>query len=182
MKKNDSEYKLSDTILDKLNKKLIKKLLLINNENQIEDEIKYEITKHNYIVERDTRVVDNVFTAPERRVPEYLYPDDYVKKDINIPTRGYPEHYQLLGIVTRDSTETAYNLFGRQTYPKSNQYEYYVQTNLHDNNIKIPIKIIGDKEIENNQIIYIIGTDKSKGDFRVKLYDYNVPRYNPFII
>ena len=183
MKKNNNDYKLSDTFLDKLNKNLINKLSLINQNNinkQLRDRNEQEINNHQFIVKRDNDVMYDVFTAPERRIPEYLYPVNDIKKLINYPSRGYPEHFQLLGIVVRESTETTYNLFGRQTFPKSNQYEYYVQTNLNDNNIKIPIKIHGNKEIENDQIINIIGTDKGKGDFRVKLYDYDIPRYIPY--
>ena len=76
----------------------------------------------------------------------------------------------MLGIVVRDNTETAYNLFGRQTFPGSNQYEYYVQGNLDGNIVKIPIKINGDREIEDDQPITIPGTSFTKGVFKVKLY------------
>jgi hypothetical protein len=43
-------------------------------------------------------------------------------------------------------------------------------------------QIKGNKEIEDGQEIDIIGTNKEKGSFMIKLYDYNSPRYNPFII
>ena len=187
---NDIDFKYSDTIIDKLNKKIINKLNDLNNINNIntintvntniDSIIDNDISQHNFIIKRDKNVFYDVFTPPERRIPEYLYPNDYVKKNINYPTRGYPEHYQLVGVVLRNSTETAYNLFGRQTFPKSNKYEYYVQSNLNDNNIKIPIKINGDKEIEEKQIIIIPGTDITRGDFQVKLYDYDIPRYIPY--
>jgi hypothetical protein len=36
------------------------------------------------------------------------------------------------------------------------------------------------KEIEDNQIIFIPGTNVTKGDFKVKLYDYDIPRYIPY--
>lgn len=188
---DDTDYKYSDTLIDKLNKKILNKLNNINNNinnriqentvnNNINNNIDIDIEKHNFIEKRDKNVLYDTFSPPERRIPEYLYPYDYVKKNINYPTRGLPEHHQLVGVVLRDSTETAYNLFGRQTFPKSNQYEYYVQSNLNDNSIKIPIKINNGKEIEDNQIIIIPGTDITKGDFKVKLYDYDIPRYIPY--
>ena len=78
-------------------------------------------------------------------------------------------------------TESAFNLFGRQKFPGSNQYEYYVQGNMHFNNVKLPIKIRGDKEVEDGQVLEIPGIDKKRGIFKVKLYDYDAPRYNPYV-
>ena len=87
----------------------------------------------------------------------------------------------MLGIVLRNNTETAYNLFGRQTFPGSNQYEYYVQGNMDGNIVKIPIKIRGDREIEDGQGIQIPGTDPAKGAFKVQLYKLDSLRYNPHL-
>ena len=129
---------------------------------------------------RDRKVLNDVLSPPERRVPEYQYPNN-IKNYINIPSRGYPDNYQLVGLVIRDNTETAYNLFGRQKYPGSNEYEYFVQRTGYEDNVKIPIKINGNKEIEDNQIIDIIGTNYGRGVFKAKLYNYDLPRYNPFI-
>ena len=53
---------------------------------------------------------------------------------------------------------------------------------MNDNLVKIPISIKGDKEIEDDQIIDIPGTNQTMGSFRVKLYKLNVPRYNPLFI
>lgn len=132
------------------------------------------------IHKRDRAALYNDFKPPERRVPEYEYPTEFVKKQINFPSRGYPEEYSLVGNVFRDETETAYELFGRQKYPGSNQYEYYVIGSDNKNfKVKIPIKIHGDKEIENDQIIHISGTSSDKGAFRVRLFKFDVPRYIP---
>ena len=129
---------------------------------------------------RDHDVLYNDLYPPERRMPIYNYPNQYVKRNINIPTRGLPDNYQMLGIVLRDNTETAYSLFGRQTFPGSTQYEYYIQGNMDGNIVKIPINIKGDKEIEDGQEINIPGTNKRKGDFKVQLYKLDTPRYNPY--
>jgi hypothetical protein len=147
----------------------------IQNHRMIDSELQKRLLLSN----RDRDILLNDFAPPERRVPSYAYPDRYIKSLLNIPTRGDPDNYQLLGIVLRNNTETAYNLFGRQTYPGSNQYEYYVQASMNDNLVKIPISIKGDKEIEDDQIIDIPGTNQIMGSFRVKLYKLNVPRYNP---
>jgi len=138
------------------------------------------IEKRAILENRDRKVLNDSFAPPERRVPEDQYPDN-IKNYINIPSRGYPDNYQIIGIVIRDNTETVYNLYGRQTYPGSNKYEYYVQAG-YDNNFKIPIKTQGNTEIVDDQIINIIGTNPHKGIFKAKLYNYDLPRYNPYII
>lgn len=135
--------------------------------------------RRSFINNRDTEVVSNIFVAPERRQPSHSYPYDHVKNQLNIPTRGHPDNYHLQGLVLRDNTETAYKLFGRQKFPGSNQYEYFVQSVMHNNDVKIPIKINGDKEIEDGQNIMVPGTNKNIGEFKVKLYEYDAPRYIP---
>ena len=136
--------------------------------------------RRSFLNNRDNMVIDNIFVAPERRQPEHSYPYNYVKEQLNIPTRGYPDNYHLQGLVLRDNTETAYKLFGRQKFPGSNQYEYFVQSVMHNNDVKIPIKVYGDKEIEDGQHLMIPGMNKNSGEFKVKLYEYDAPRYNPY--
>jgi len=167
--KNEIKYKYSDNILVKMQKQL----------DQVLDD-KIFLEKKKYLINRDKNVAYDNFKPPERRLPEYAYPDDQVQRYINFPTRGYPDTFQLMGLVMRNNTETIYNLYGRQKYPGSNQYEYYVQTNLNNNNVKIPIKINGDKEIYDGDNITIPGTNDNNGTFHVKLYDYDVPRYMPY--
>lgn len=146
---------------------------------EIDPNINAERERRSFINNRDNMVIDNIFVAPERRQPSHSYPYNYVKNQLNIPTRGYPDNYHLQGLVLRDNTETAYKLFGRQKFPGSNQYEYFVQSVMHNNDVKIPIKINGDKEIEDGMNIMIPGTNKNIGEFKVKLYEYDAPRYIP---
>ena len=162
---NDPNYVFEDRILNKVVKK-------INESNTIDRRL--------YLNMRDRSVLDDDFVPPERRVPEYLYPFGYVKNQLNIPTRGYPENYQILGVLLRENTETSYNLFGRQTYPGSNLWEYYCENDKF-NNVKLPIKIRGDKEIMDGDDVHVPGTDHKNGKFRVKLYKFDVPRYIPVI-
>ena len=140
-----------------------------------------DIERRNYLTNRDMNVAYNDFAPPERRQPEHAYPMRYVRNRINVATRGLPDNHQIVGIAMRTNTETTYNLFGRQTYPGSNQYEYYVQKGDDNTSIKLPVQTKGDKEIEDGQIIMIPGTDHTKGQFKVKLYNYDQPRYNPYI-
>ena len=153
-------------------------IIIVKNENKNEDILFLE--KRKALEIRDAEVKYNDFKPPERRVPEYIYPTSAIKQIINVPTRGFPDNYQLMGILLRDNTETAFNLFGRQTYPSSNQYEYYAQGTLHHNNVKLPIDIKNSKELFDNDEVKIPGTDETKGLFKVKLYNMDVPRYNPY--
>lgn len=179
-KNKDSTYLLKK-IANSLSELRASPVAQINNDTNI-NTIDSELEKRIMLTNRDQNVLLNDFTPPERRVPIHAYPNSIIKQQFNIPTRGVPDNYQLLGLVMRDNTETAYNLFGRQTFPGSNQYEYYVQGNLDRNIVKIPLTINGDREIEDGQIITIPGTSLMNGDFKVKLYKLDVPRYNPMIL
>ena len=166
---DDPTYKYSDNAIKSLTK-TIDKL----QQNQEDNE------RRLFLNQRDNKVIFDIRTAPERRQPEHAYPYPYVKAQLNIPTRGLPDNYQMLGIALRSNTETAFNLFGRQTYPGSDQWEYYVQGSLNNLDVKIPIET-RNREIEDGQTIMIPGTNMSKGQYKVKLYNYDTPRYIPSI-
>lgn len=200
---NEPDYKYNDLILDNLRKTIIElksKVTDVENKQSIKQKEKVseniiiktqdalvtdltaeDIKRRLFLNRRDKNVLYNDFTAPERRQQEYSYPYNYVKNQINIPVRGLPDSYHMIGILLRNKTESAFNLFGRQKFPGSNQWEYYVQGNMKETSVKIPIKIRGDREIEDEQTISVPGSDPSKGNYTVKLYKYDTPRYNPFV-
>jgi hypothetical protein len=171
------------TFNDKILNKLIKKINQIENDkiinetnNEINNDIKIKKVYYDdfHPPEQINRHVRNVNIDMDRNI------NIPINRSINIPTRGFPEDYQLKGLLLRDNTETAYNLFGRQKFPGSSQYEYYIIANMDRNHVKIPLKINGDKEIEDGQTINVPGTNQNNGSFTVKLYDYDVPRYIPY--
>jgi hypothetical protein len=139
------------------------------------------IEKRIILENRDRAVLNDQLKAPERRDQAYSYPTRYIRDDINLPSRGYPDNYQTLGVLSRKADEKILQLFGRQKYPGSNQWEYYV-AGMDRNGFpnKIPLKVKGDKEILDKENINLSWLDNSKGSFEVNLYDYNVPRYNPY--
>jgi hypothetical protein len=140
-----------------------------------------DLEKREFLVERDKQAIYNEFKAPEKRLPEHAYPDRYVRKAINIPTRGLPDNYQALGALVRKEDEKILQLFGRQTYPGSNQWEYYVSgADTYGFPNKMPISIKGNREIENSQNVDVPFLDASKGVFTANIYNYDVPRYNPY--
>lgn len=163
--------------LDNLSKqmKMLNDIPLLVNKEVI------NLEKRDYLNYRDKDAVYNDFKPPEKRLPEYQYPEKYVKRGLNIPTRGLPDNYQALGALTRKSDEKVLQLFGRQKYPGSNQWEYYVSgADTYGFPNKMPISIKGDREIEDKQKIQVPWLDKDKGDFEVNLFNYDVPRYNPY--
>ena len=140
-----------------------------------------DLEKREFLVERDKQAIYNEFKAPEKRLPEHAYPDRYVRNSINIPTRGLPDNYQALGALVRKEDEKILQLFGRQTYPGSNQWEYYVSgADTYGFPNKMPISIKGNREIENSQNVDVPFLDASKGVFTANIYNYDVPRYNPY--
>ena len=171
---NQKNGSFNDKILNKLMKKI----------NQIEND---KITNNNEINNQKNNEINNKINNNEIKIKKVYYDDFHPPeqinrhvRSINIPTRGFPEDYQLKGLLLRDNTETAYNLFGRQKFQGSSQYEYYIIANMDRNHVKIPLKINGDKEIEDSQTINVPGTNQNNGSFTVKLYDYDVPRYIPY--
>jgi hypothetical protein len=156
----------------------------IINDSLIEKNIRNReeniINRYENIRNRDENILYDPLIAPERRVDIRQYPLRILNK-INIPTRGYPDNYQLIGLLSRINDEKILQLFGRPTYPGSNQYEYYVTTETNGFTNKIPIETKGKKEIEDGEYISIPIFDQNKGNFQVKLYNYDTPRYNPIL-
>ena len=147
----------------------------INNNNNNTDKYVRKLLEY-----RDKDVLYDPLTAPERRVDITQYPIPLINK-INIPSRGYPDNYQIVGLLSRANDEKILQLFGRPTFPGSNQYEYYVTTETNGFSNKIPIETKGKREIEDGALIKIPIFDQNKGEFQVKLYNYDTPRYNPLV-
>ena len=142
-----------------------------------------DLEKRYALETRDADAVFNEFKAPERRDQEYSYPTDSVKNLINVPTRGLPDNYHSVGVLVRKADEKVLQLFGRQRYPGSSQWEYYVAgADNYGYPNKMPIPSRGNRELEDKQRIDLPWLDKSKGHFEVNLYNFDVPRYNPYDI
>ena len=123
-------------------------------------------------------------TDPTRRVPSYQIPPAPVKRLIDIPTRGYPDNYIQLGILTRDADKENQDnrilrLFGRQEYPGSNKYEYYTAINSCPDQIKIPLNTKRRWELYDDDIVHISELNEN---YRVKLYKYDAPKYYPNLL
>ena len=134
------------------------------------------------IDQRDEDANSDPLTAPTRRLPRHIYPtrkSDFIEE---VPTRGYPDSYHYYGVLRRESDNKFVKLFGRQIYPGSSQYEYYIETVESDLAVKIPLEINNGREIFDGDEIDIEVLDSSKGKFRLYMNKYDRPRYNPFVI
>jgi hypothetical protein len=143
--------------------------------------INHELEKRILLELRDRRSLNDELAPPERRDPEHVYPSKEIKNIINIPSRGLPDNYQSVGALVRKADEKILQLFGRQKYAGSNQWEYYVSgMDRYGFPNKMPVKVKGDRELTDKDKIQLDWLDKSKGDFEINLYDFDIPRYNPF--
>lgn len=156
---------------------LNKNLELSGNENDYENNNEStkdnSITIINNIPKQNTNRYDDDTDGPSR---------DYFSRRINIRTRGEPDEYQTVGVLKKIDSNEVLPLIGRQTYPGSNQWNYFTMTDSHLKT-EIPIKkerncveTIGCSEIQKNDTIDFLGSKYS-----VELYPYNKIRYIPYI-
>jgi len=122
----------------------------------------------------DMQRMHHPLTPPVRRGP-FSYTGTGPSVPVSIPTRGEYGSFQQMGFLHNpDDADQAMPLIGRRIH--SNQYEYYT---FHHNNpqIKIPIKITGDREINDGDNITVYGY---ANPLTVKIYDLDAPRYIPY--
>ena len=104
---------------------------------------------------------------------------------INIRTRGTPDNYSQIGILTsKTNPKDIKPIFGRQTYKGSNLWNYYTALDSHLST-KIPIEknkncidTHGCSQINSGDNINIIN---STDEYKVDLYPYNDLQYIPYV-
>jgi hypothetical protein len=144
------------------------------------------VSNNMYNLEHDYQRIVNPLVPPERSYP---YRPLRAGLPININTRGPSSGFQQMGFLkeTLSSGETKLlPLYGEQTYPGSNQYRYYTNTDGFQS-VKLPITNknkdcmdeYGCDELYDGNNITVSGYDK---DYTVQLYKIDRPRYNPFVI
>ena len=122
----------------------------------------------------DMQRMHHPLTPPVRRGP-FSYTGTHGPTMVNVPTRGEYGSFQQMGyLYNTNDTDQAMPLIGRRLH--SNQYEYYT---FHHNNpqIKIPIKINGDREINDNDSVTVQGYNNP---MQAKIYQLDSPRYIPY--
>jgi hypothetical protein len=99
-----------------------------------------------------------------------------------IPTRGGPEEYQQMGVLT-SSDGKALPLYGRRTAPRSDFFNYYTRTDTY-NPVALPIKFkkrdcqdnVGCSEVMDGDEVKLAATGENA---KVTLYGFDGPRYVP---
>ena len=103
-----------------------------------------------------------------------------------VPSRGEPGKFKKLGLLKRSSDNKTVKLFGRQKYPGSSKYDYYVRS-VEDGsmNIRIPLEDDFNDEIFDGDEINIPFFDEDGSDGKFKFLEtgeiYEAPRYNPWV-
>lgn len=165
---------------------------------QIQNHDSEKTNKNLVVINRDKELMENPLLPPHRR-NYYIEGPNYVSKGvpINIETRGYAGDYQQIGMLYRDevsdqdkqignnSETNILPLFGKPMYSNSSKWTYYTSSDKF-NNVKIPINYkgrdctddYGCDEIYDQDLINIPAYN---GNFKVKIYKFDKPRYIPYI-
>jgi|SRR3989304_7709841 len=158
------------------NVKNVKNVENVDDLSVIEDEL---IKKYDYNNAFDP------FVEPVRRVARHDIHPMHLKRVIDYPTRGYPDNYIQMGVLTKryfnnidDTDNKVIRLFGRQEYPGSNRYEYFIMVNSGPDSIKIPLDSGRKIELYDGDDIDV---KELEDIYKVHLYKYDAPRYYPDI-
>jgi hypothetical protein len=128
--------------------------------------------------------------------PERSYSNTY-GVPINIPSRGPFQAYQQVGILSKENIvdpdkipgnnneSNILPLFGRPTYSGSNRWNYYTTSDKFQS-VKLPINIDGRKctdDLGCNELMDgdMVTIPSYNGRFKVEIYDFDKPRYIPFV-
>ena len=97
---------------------------------------------------------------------------------INEYTRGEPENYQVVGLLHKEGFDKKYQLFGRRVYPGSPDWEYFIGGRDSGGlDYKYPLETIRQEIYDGTTI-----SNPMDGDtYNVKIYNYDKPRYIPYI-
>jgi hypothetical protein len=138
----------------------------------------------------DLRNINDPLTGPIRRPTRDAIGPMVGNPLFNIYTQGPPDSYSWLGILTSNPTSETVDknnkllkLFGRQRYPNSTTWDYYVQAytgGASGDTIKISLdKDKYRKELYDDDNVYV----KELGmNYNVKLNRDDVFTYNPYLI
>jgi hypothetical protein len=133
----------------------------------------------------DYRKLYDPLEEPTRRVDRYSIPPVYMKRMIDIPSRGYPDNYSQIGVLLKkhDDGKSDENkilrLFGRQEYPGSSGYQYYTALNSGLDSIKIPVRIRRGRELYDKDKVFIREVNQ---EYEVSLHKYDEPKYYPDLL
>lgn len=195
MNRNEYEYGLN--MNNNMQNNIQEKNDVIKHHHNVDVNLRHEepnvnnVSYLNQIHQKNHERVVNPLLPPERS-----YENTY-GIPINIHTRGSSGGFQQVGMLYKNeiSNETdkignntdtvVLPLFGKPIYPGSNKWNYYVTSDKY-NMVKMPITHNGRKcdadygcdELYTNDQIQLPAYN---GSFKVEIYDYDKPRYIPYI-
>ncbi len=142
------------------------------------------------IIKEEPQVIIKEIIKEEDNEP---YREDIYRPDIrrrirtppfNYPTRGPPEQYDMVGFL-QDSEDPnkLQQLYGRRTYPNSNNWNYYVKSDQY-HQIPIPVTIDGKnctdetgcKELQNKDNISLFNKQQTATIYKPEPFYYNPTR------
>ena len=150
------------------------------------------ISYQKYIQMKNYDRVVNPLLPPERSFENtYGIP-------INTPSRGMSSGFQQVGMlykddivsedsrIGKDSSSVIMPLYGRPTYPGSNKWNYYVSSDKY-HAVKMPVNINGKSSDDTHGVNELFDNDNLQlpaynGNFVVKIYNYDKPRYIPYVL
>lgn len=182
---NDNEYAFNNNSTKDMDRNLIN----LNNRPRVDNQNK--LSYWGYVNQHNGNRIMNPQLPPERSFEQtYRVP-------VNIPTRGYDGGYQQIGMLYKESVSSEDSvvgnnsesvilpLYGKPVHPGSNKWSYYTSSDKFQT-VKIPLSHKGRKcdsqygctELYDDDIISV---PPYNNNFKVKLYEYDKPRYIPYV-
>ncbi len=101
-----------------------------------------------------------------------------------IATRGIPESYQSMGVITTGDGQVL-PLYGRRTASRSDRFQYYTRTDTY-NPVQLPVRYknrdcqddVGCEELMDGESIKVTATGK---EGKVNMYRFSGPTYIPAV-
>jgi hypothetical protein len=158
---------------DNANKKI--SINVNSNGNSGSDQnIPMSISPANIMRDYDYRALNDPLVAPRRR-------GDYNLPVLPLPSRGFPAPYKKVGVLIDKSTDNndRYKillLMGRNTYPSSTAYDYYVVEN--DKNSSLKFDIHKNRELQTGDIVHVHELNKEYKVFMDRILGYE---YDPYL-
>lgn len=104
-----------------------------------------------------------------------------INKPFNYPTRGPPEEYDMVGFLQdSDDPNKLQQLYGRRTYPNSNNWNYFVKSDQY-HQIPIPVTVNGKNctdengctELNNKDNINLLNKEHTANIYKPEPYYYD---------
>lgn len=137
---------------------------------------------HDFLKEFDERKLYDPLEEPTKRIDRDKIGNLELRQmAFNYPVRGYPDNYKWMGLLVNDTSDDSnkiIKLFGRQKYPNSDNYEYYVMINMGFDQTKVSLDNLHNKELYDGDSVVL---DVLNRTYTVKLNKNDELKYNPYV-